>query len=398
MKNNEENNIYIGNEDKVNNNDDMNYDINKDYLYTDSDNEEFFKKNNNIKNITNKNENNIIAKTIKPKTRDIEKSKTDMFRQNYNNHDNTIPISKKSQKREIQNIDRILKYFNKENNNITKNNIFINDKIFNSIENIDDLKNQKEILTQKLKKIRLKNKELMSYVEPYKQSMTNEDIENEQTLEYIKYLDNKIKEFVLLNNKLKQKLMSNQNINLKKKIEYLITKQIKEYEKLYNDDLIMNDNFNEIRYKNNYTNNNLDVKCELSLSGANSEYKINNVTTDGFINSKHQNKVSGNLRINNKNTNVYKLNKNNSLVFNGDEKNKNNNSLKPKRNNSKTNFLSSIKYIKNSKITRNNNTSSSITSSHENNNKNNNINKNNDFKSLKQNSKNTNGINFRMKQ
>ena len=90
----------------------------------------------------------------------------------------------------------------------------------------------------------------MSYVEPYKQSMTNEDIENEQTLEYIKYLDNKIKEFVLLNNKLKQKLMSNQNINLKKKIEYLITKQIKEYEKLYNDDLIMNDNFNEIRYKN----------------------------------------------------------------------------------------------------------------------------------------------------
>ena len=270
--------------------------------------------------------------------------------------------------------------------------------MFNSIENIDDLKNQKEILTQKLKKIKLKNKELMAYVEPYKQSMTKEDIENEQTLEYIKYLDNKIKEFVLLNNKLKQKLMSNQNINLKKKIEYLITKQIKEYEKLYNDDLIMNDNFNEIRYKNNYTNNNLDVKCELSLSGANSEYKINNVTTDGFINSKHQNKVSGNLRINNKNNNVYKLNKNNSLVFNGDEKNKNNNSLKPKRNNSKTNFLSSIKYIKNSKITRNNNTSSSITSSHENNNKNNNINKNNDFKSLKQNSKNTNGINFRMKQ
>ena len=161
----------------------------------------------------------------------------------------------------------------------------------------------------------------------------------------------------------------------------------------------MNDNFNDIRYKNNYTNNNLDVKCELSLSGANSEYKMNNVTTDGFINAKHQNKISGNLKINNKNTNVYKLNKNNSLVFNGDEKNKNNNSLKPKRTNSKTNFLSSIKYIKNSKITRNNNTSSSITSSHENNNKNNiNINKNNDFRSLKQNSKNTNGINFKMKQ
>ena len=397
MKKIEENFLYL-NQELNNNKEDINYNLKKNNLFTDSDNEEFFKKNDDINNLTNKNSNNLINKTAKPKIKDLERAKIEVYRLNYNNHDNTIPISKKSQKREIQNIDRILKYFNKENNNITKNNIFINDKIFNSIENIDDLKNQKEILTQKLKKIRLKNKELMSYVEPYKQSMTNEDIENEQTLEYIKYLDNKIKEFVLLNNKLKQKLMSNQNINLKKKIEYLITKQIKEYEKLYNDDLIMNDNFNEIRYKNNYTNNNLDVKCELSLSGANSEYKINNVTTDGFINSKHQNKVSGNLRINNKNTNVYKLNKNNSLVFNGDEKNKNNNSLKPKRNNSKTNFLSSIKYIKNSKITRNNNTSSSITSSHENNNKNNNINKNNDFKSLKQNSKNTNGINFRMKQ
>ena len=397
MKKIEENFLYM-NQDLNNNKEDINYNLKKNNLFTDSDNEEFFKKNDDINNLTNKNSNNLINKTAKPKIKDLERAKIEVYRLNYNNHDNTIPISKKSQKPEIQNIDRILKYFNKENNNITKNNIFINDKIFNSIENIEDLKNQKEILTQKLKKLRLKNKELMSYVEPYKQSMTNEDIENEQTLEYIKYLDNKIKEFVLLNNKLKQKLMSNQNINLKKKIEYLITKQIKEYEKLYNDDLIMNDNFNEIRYKNNYTNNNLDVKCELSLSGANSEYKINNVTTDGFINSKHQNKVSGNLRINNKNTNVYKLNKNNSLVFNGDEKNKNNNSLKPKRNNSKTNFLSSIKYIKNSKITRNNNTSSSITSSHENNNKNNNINKNNDFKSLKQNSKNTNGINFRMKQ
>ena len=378
MKKIEENFLYM-NQDLNNNKEDINYNLKKNNLFTDSDNEEFFKKNDDINNLTNKNSNNLINKTAKPKIKDLERAKIEVYRLNYNNHDNTIPISKKSQKPEIQNIDRILKYFNKENNNITKNNIFINDKIFNSIENIEDLKNQKEILTQKLKKIRLKNKELMSYVEPYKQSMTNEDIENEQTLEYIKYLDNKIKEFVLLNNKLKQKLMSNQNINLKKKIEYLITKQIKEYEKLYNDDLIMNDNFNEIRYKNNYTNNNLDVKCELSLSGANSEYKINNVTTDGFINSKHQNKVSGNLRINNKNTNVYKLNKNNSLVFNGDEKNKNNNSLKPKRNNSKTNFLSSIKYIKNSKITRNNN-------------------KNNDFKSLKQNSKNTNGINFRMKQ
>ena len=351
-----------------------------------------------IKNLINKNENNINSKTIKSKTKDIEKPKTDAFRLNYNNHDNTIPISKKSQKSEIQNIDKILRFLKKDNDNyISNNNFFNNEKIINTIENIDDLKNQKEILIQKLKKIRMKNKELMSYVEPYKQSMTNEDIENEQRLKYIKYLDDKIKECVLINNKLKQKLMTNQNINIKKKIEYLINKQIKEYEKLYTDDLNMNENFNDIKYKNNYTNNNIDVKCELSLSGANSEYKINNVTTDGFINSKHKNKMSGNLKGNNKNSNVNKLNKNNSLVFCGEEKNKNN-SLKPKRNNSKTNFLSSIKYIKNSKITRNNNTSSSITSSHDNNNNNkNNVNKKNDLRSLKQNSKISNGINFKVK-
>ena len=396
MINNVEKNIYLENE--FNNNEEIYYNLKKNNLFTDSDNDEFFKKNEDIKNLLNKNENNINSKTIKSKTKDIEKPKTDAFRLNYNNHDNTIPISKKSQKSEIQNIDKILRFLKKDNDNyISNNNFFNNEKIINTIENIDDLKNQKEILIQKLKKIRMKNKELMSYVEPYKQSMTNEDIENEQRLKYIKYLDDKIKERVLINNKLKQKLMTNQNINIKKKIEYLINKQIKEYEKLYTDDLNMNENFNDIKYKNNYTNNNIDVKCELSLSGANSEYKINNVTTDGFINSKHKNKMSGNLKGNNKNSNVNKLNKNNSLVFCGEEKNKNN-SLKPKRNNSKTNFLSSIKYIKNSKITRNNNTSSSITSSHDNNNNNkNNVNKKNDLRSLKQNSKISNGINFKFK-
>ena len=375
MKNNEENNLFLGNEDEYNKNEDMNYNLNKNDLYTDSDNEEFFKKNNNIKNLINKNENNIIAKTIKPKTRDIEKSKTDMLRQNYNNHDNTIPISKKSQKSEIQNIDKMLRIFKRDNDSYSnKNYLFSNEKISNT-ESLEDLKNQKEKLTEKLKNIRMKNKELKAYVEPFKQSMTNEDIENEQNMQYIKYLGDKIKSYILVNNKLKQKLMTNQNINIKKKIEYLIGKQIKEYEKLLNDDLNMDENLNEIKYKSNYTNNNVNVKCELSLSGANSEYKINNVTTDDFINFKHKNKVSGTLKVNNKNPNVNKLlNKNNSLVFCGEEKNKNNNSLKPKRNNSKTNFLSSMKYIKNSKITRNNNTSSSITSSHDNNNNKNNVN------------------------
>jgi len=398
MKNNEENNLFLGNEGVYNKNEDMNYNLNKNDLYTDSDNEEFFKKNNNIKNLINKNENNIIAKTIKPKTRDIEKSKTDMLRQNYNNHDNTIPISKKSQKSEIQNIDKMLRIFKRDNDSYSnKNYLFSNEKISNT-ESIEDLKNQKEKLTEKLKNIRMKNKELKAYVEPFKQSMTNEDIENEQNMQYIKYLGDKIKSYILVNNKLKQKLMTNQNINIKKKIEYLIGKQIKEYEKLLNDDLNMDENLNEIKYKSNYTNNNVNVKCELSLSGANSEYKINNVTTDDFINFKHKNKVSGTLKVNNKNPNVNKLlNKNNSLVFCGEEKNKNNNSLKPKRNNSKTNFLSSIKYIKNSKITRNNNTSSSITSSHDNNNNKNNVNKKNDYKLLKQNSKISNGINFKVK-
>ena len=398
MKNNEENNLFLGNEDEYNKNEDMNYNLNKNDLYTDSDNEEFFKKNNNIKNLINKNENNIIAKTIKPKTRDIEKSKTDMLRQNYNNHDNTIPISKKSQKSEIQNIDKMLRIFKRDNDSYSnKNYLFSNEKISNT-ESIEDLKNQKEKLTEKLKNIRMKNKELKAYVEPFKQSMTNEDIENEQNMQYIKYLGDKIKSYILVNNKLKQKLMTNQNINIKKKIEYLIGKQIKEYEKLLNDDLNMDENLNEIKYKSNYTNNNVNVKCELSLSGANSEYKINNVTTDDFINFKHKNKVSGTLKVNNKNPNVNKLlNKNNSLVFCGEEKNKNNNSLKPKRNNSKTNFLSSIKYIKNSKITRNNNTSSSITSSHDNNNNKNNVNKKNDYKLLNQNSKISNGINFKVK-
>jgi hypothetical protein len=398
MKNYEENNLILGNEDEYNKNEDMNYNLNKNDLYTDSDNEEFFKKNNNIKNLINKNENNIIAKTIKPKTRDIEKSKTDMLRQNYNNHDNTIPISKKSQKSEIQNIDKMLRIFKRDNDSYSnKNYLFSNEKISNT-ESLEDLKNKKEKLTEKLKNIRMKNKELKAYVEPFKQSMTNEDIENEQNMQYIKYLGDKIKSYILVNNKLKQKLMTNQNINIKKKIEYLIGKQIKEYEKLLNDDLNMDENLNEIKYKSNYTNNNVNVKCELSLSGANSEYKINNVTTDDFINFKHKNKVSGTLKVNNKNPNVNKLlNKNNSLVFCGEEKNKNNNSLKPKRNNSKTNFLSSIKYIKNSKITRNNNTSSSITSSHDNNNNKNNVNKKNDYKLLKQNSKISNGINFKVK-
>ena len=419
MNSNKEYNFYIKQNYTKNDINIIKNDIpNKNNLLTDSDNEEFFKKNYDTEKIMknkNKNDYKIISNTAKSKNKDINnigKIDNNYYHINYHIHDNTIPVSKKSQKMEIQNIDKILKYLKEDSNNSNikskyndnyENDIFKNDKINiynNNMVNLVELQKQKEMLIIKLKRIKQKNKELMAYLEPYKQSMTNEDIANEQRLKYIKYLDDKRKEFILKNNKLKNKLMNNQNINIKKKIEYLINKQIKEYEKLYNNDLSTNENINEIKIKNIYTNNNIEMKCELSLSGVNnnSDYKLNNATTDGLINSKHKNIINDNL--NNKKiiTKNNKLNKNNSIII-GEEKNKNNNSLKFKKNNSKSNFLSSIKYIKNSKNTRNNNTSSSITSSHDNNNINskNNINKKNDFKLLKQNTKMTNGINLGMK-
>ena len=425
MKTNEEYNNFNFKEN------DNSYKLSENSLITDSENEEYFKKNYETEKINSKNKYVPISNTLKPKIKDIynmERINNNFCQINYNNHDNTIPISKKNERPEIQNIDKILRYLNlKEDNKLIKNkysfnsfnngnNTYNKEQIGNNMnmnmESIEELEKKKEILISKLKKIKQKNKELMSYLEPYKQSMTNEDIENEQRIKYIKYLVDRQKEYIYINNKLKHKLKNNQNISIKKKVEYLINKQIKEYEKIYkdinnNNDSLTNDNFNEIKNKNIiYTHNNINAKCELSLSGgnSNSEYKLNNATTDGLINSKH--KIINNENLNNKNnrtkkntnTNVnsHKLNKNNSLIFGGENKNKNNNSLKFKKNNSKSNFLSSIKYI-NSKITRNSNTSSSITSSHDNNNINNNLNKKNDFKNLKQNTKITNGLNFRKK-
>ena len=419
MNSNKEYNFYIKQNYTKNDINIIKNDIpNKNNLLNDYDNEEFFKKNYDTEKIMknkNKNDYKIISNTAKSKNKDINnigKIDNNYYHINYNIHDNTIPVSKKSQKMEIQNIDKILKYLKEDSNNSNikskyndnyENDIFKNDKINiynNNMVNLVELQKQKEMLIIKLKRIKQKNKELMAYLEPYKQSMTNEDIANEETLKYIKYLDDKRKEFIQINNKLKHKLMNNHNINIKKKIEYLINKQIKEYEKLYNNDLSTNENINEIKIKNIYTNNNLEMKCELSLSGVNnnSDYKLNNATTDGLINSKHKNIINDNLNNKKNITKNNKLNKNNSIII-GEEKNKNNNSLKFKKNNSKSNFLSSIKYIKNSKNTRNNNTSSSITSSHDNNNINskNNINKKNDFKLLKQITKMTNGINLGMK-
>ena len=393
MKTNEEYNNFNFKEN------DNSYKLSENSLITDSENEEYFKKNYETEKINSKNKYVPISNTLKPKIKDIynmERINNNFCQINYNNHDNTIPISKKNERPEIQNIDKLLRYLNlKEDNKLIKNkysfnsfnngnNTYNKEQIGNNInmESIEELEKKKEILISKLKKIKQKNKELMASLEPYKQSMTNEDIENEQRIKYMKYLDDKRKEYIYINNKLRHKLMSNQNINIKKKIEYLINKQIKEYEKLYNDDLSTNENLNVFKTKNVYTNNNMEIKCELSLSGvnSNSDYKMNNATTDGLINSKHKNIINDNL--NNKNINIKsnKLNKNNSIIFGGEDKNKNNNnnnnnnSLKINKNNSKSNFLSSIKYIKNSKITRNNNTSSSITSSQDNYNVNNNNN------------------------
>ena len=425
MNSNKEYNYTINKNNKKNiNSNIMNNDNNiyKNSLFTDSENEEFFKRNYGTENIINKNkdEYTVISNLTKPKSNDININSLDKINYknythfNYNNYDNTIPIGNKYQKPEIQSIDKILKCLKIDNNDSLKKNIKYNNNYdnvlykneLNNMPSLEKLKYQKDILIYKLKKIKQKNKELMAYLEPYnKHVMTNEDIENEQRIKYIKFLDDKRKEYIAINNKLRHKLINNQNINIKKKIEYLIKKQIKEYEKIYNDDLSTNENYNDIKPKNIYTNNNIEMKCELSLSGANSnsDYKMNNATTDGLINTKHKNILNeNNKNINvNVNTNIKKnkLNKNNSNIFEGEDKNKNNDSLKFKKNNTKSNFLSSIKYIKNSKITRNSNTSSSIISSHDNinKNKNNNINKKNDSKLLKQNSKITNGLNYGIK-
>ena len=425
MNSNKEYNYTINKNNKKNiNSNIMNNDNNiyKNSLFTDSENEEFFKRNYGTENIINKNkdEYTVISNLTKPKSNDININSMDKINNNnyihfnYNIFDNTIPIGNKYQKPEIQSIDKILKCLKIDNNDSLKKNIKYNNNYdnvlykneLNNMPSLEKLKYQKDILIYKLKKIKQKNKELMAYLEPYnKHVMTNEDIENEQRIKYIKFLDDKRKEYIAINNKLRHKLINNQNINIKKKIEYLIKKQIKEYEKIYNYDLSTNENYNDIKPKNIYTNNNIEMKCELSLSGANSnsDYKMNNATTDGLINTKHKNILNeNNKNINvNVNTNIKKnkLNKNNSNIFEGEDKNKNNDSLKFKKNNTKSNFLSSIKYIKNSKITRNSNTSSSIISSHDNinKNKNNNINKKNDSKLLKQNSKITNGLNYGIK-
>ena len=68
----------------------------------------------------------------------------------------------------------------------------------------------------------------------------------------------------------------------------------------------------------------METKCELSFGNSNSEYKLNNVNTDGLINSKYKIKINDNFNSVN-NTNKNKTNKNNSFIFYGMDKNKNKN-------------------------------------------------------------------------
>ena len=79
MKKIEENFLYM-NQDLNNNKEDINYNLKKNNLFTDSDNEEFFKKNDDINNLTNKNSNNLINKTAKPKIKDLERAKIEVYR------------------------------------------------------------------------------------------------------------------------------------------------------------------------------------------------------------------------------------------------------------------------------------------------------------------------------
>ena len=124
MNFNKKYNVFINQNYKKNiinnniNNDNNN--IKKNSVFTDSDNEEYFLKNYDTeKNINTKEKYN--SKTTKPEKKDINNidklNNNNYYHMNYNNHDNTIPISKKAQNTEIQNINILLKYLKENNNN-----------------------------------------------------------------------------------------------------------------------------------------------------------------------------------------------------------------------------------------------------------------------------------------
>jgi len=298
-----------------------------------STNEEYFKQNYDTVTFIQNNKNIFELKS--------NTNKPNSYIKNINNiyHESTIPKSIKAPKKEIENINKLLILFKEEKPKEIN-------KYYGPVSKFiktEELEKKKENLSKEIKRLKQKNKELISLLGSDKHILTDEEIENKEKMDYIKYLYNKSRDFVYQNNELKSKFKS-KNINIKQKLEYLLNKQIKEYENI----LSLNDSMNDIKNKNVQTNYNQD-NYELSLSGEKeSDYKLNNVKTDGHIINKN--------RINNFD--------NNSIGYYDDFKNKNT-VIKSNKNNSKQNYLSSLNYLKNSKNARNNNKSSSIIGSHE---------------------------------
>lgn len=393
--------------------------LNKNFILTDSD-DDYTKKNYDTEKITNKNINKIdiqsnISNILSNINYTNNKTKKNTPINNYNNINlnnninfhNTIPRSKKNNHQEINSIDFILQ-INKDNDNFKikksffmenkipfRNNFNSNSLIFNdTIFDLEELENKKEILKQKLFKLKQKNKELINYLGPYQSEMTNEDLEHEQRLKYIKYLEDKKKKFIIINNKIKYEL-KNKNIPTKKKIQNAISNQIKEYEKIYlgldiiniktnskDIGLNMNNDYSLFRNNtskketindyedydeeedyefknndNNYTNNNLQMKYELSLGGGGGggmNYTLNN-TTDGINKARPKTAMVNNVFYNNSNNNTFKNNISNNKSLKLNYNNFNNNQEINDGNKNGHERISKNKYHKNNNIINNNN-------------------------------------------
>ena len=309
--------------------------LNKNFMKTDSDNDHFIQENFDTDKILNKNRNIL----------NFNSNKNQINKEKY--FDNTIPksnITMKKPKKEIHTIEIILQHLQSK---VPPQNFFSPEP---NLTNFSDLEFKKSILQQKLQKIRKKNKELSQIIEPYKNSMSNEEIEQEQCLNYIKYLEGKRKKYILLNNKLKYDI-KNRGVSMKKRLENIICNQLKEYENIYNnhfgnkDIKELNGQNGEIILNNNTNNEVPNIKSEIS------ECKLNYTTTESVGNG---NKIKNGNIIGNDSLKIIKNESNNKNCLSY-----NNNC------NIQNNFQTSIKFIKNTKITRNNNNSSTITASHD---------------------------------
>ena len=331
-----------------------------DFMITDYDTDDNIQEKNNTDYILNNNGNNINL-NLKKNQNTKEK-----------NFDNTIPknnIKLNQQKREFRTIETILQHLRRK---VPPQNFFSPEP---NLTNFSDLEFKKTLLQQKLQKIRKKNKELSQIIEPYKNSMSKEEMEQQQNLNYIKYLEAKRKKYLFLNNKLKYDI-KNIGVSMKKRLETIVYSQLKEYENIYNN-YYDNKDINELNGENgeiifdNKTNSEAPIiKSEIS------EYKLNNITTESVGKG---NKIKNGNNIGNNSLKFIKnepINKN-CLSYNNNCDNKNS-------------YQASIRFIKNTKITRNNNSNSStITASHD-------IGiRNKQFKNLKEITKNNSVLNIK---